>query len=127
MPQEIALILMKRNPLLLLNTLQIKWHLKYLESKENKCDKHFDIFSKNNENCSNNVIENISIEHMTSTSTNISSPDQIHEEVHVQFIRQHKKKVTKQNFCQLQMFLVFHFIMKKKKVIIKIFLIYIKN
>jgi hypothetical protein len=43
MPQEIDLIFMKRNPHLLSNTLQIIWHLKYFESRENKYDKHSDI------------------------------------------------------------------------------------
>lgn len=39
---------------------------------------------------SSNVIENISMERMSNISTNISSPNQIHEKIHVQFIRQHK-------------------------------------
>jgi hypothetical protein len=35
---------------------------------------------------------------MTSISTNISSPNQIHEEVHVQFVRQHEKNNNKTKF-----------------------------
>jgi hypothetical protein len=75
---------------LALNTLQIEWHFKYLESKENKSDGHIDICSKNKEHCCNYVIEKKSIEHITNTSTNISSPNKIHEKNHVQFKRQER-------------------------------------
>jgi hypothetical protein len=42
--------------------------LKYLESKESKSHVNIGISSKNNEHCSNNVIENISREHVNNIS-----------------------------------------------------------
>ncbi len=64
--------------------------MKTPQINENKSDGDIDICSKNNGYCSNNVIENISIDHMTNTSTNILSPNKIHEEIDVQFKRGEK-------------------------------------
>lgn len=70
---------------------------KALEIKEKKSDGHIDICSKKNEYFFNNVIENISIDHITNTSTNILSPNKIHEEIDVQFKRQQKKSLSTKN------------------------------
>jgi hypothetical protein len=60
MVHEISLIFIKKYPHLYSNTLQIKQHLKYLESKENKSHVNIDIcLFENNEHCHNNVIEKI--------------------------------------------------------------------
>jgi hypothetical protein len=54
-------------------------------------------------NISNNVIEKISIDHMTNTSTHILSPNKIHEKFDVQIKRQEKNN-NKKIICQLKMF-----------------------
>jgi hypothetical protein len=62
MLQQTALIFIKKYPHMCLSTLQIKWHLKYLQSKQNKSHVNIPISSKNNEHCFDNAIENISID-----------------------------------------------------------------
>jgi hypothetical protein len=57
MPQEIALVLIKKHPHLCLNTLQIKRHLKYLEPKENKNHENICISLENNEHSFDNVLK----------------------------------------------------------------------
>jgi hypothetical protein len=79
MPQEIALIFNLKYPYMRLNTLQIKWCLKYLDSKENKSHVNISISLENNEHCYSNVIENISIKNYNNIPKNILSSNIIHQ------------------------------------------------
>jgi len=53
--------------------IQIKRHLKCHQSKESKSHVNIDISFENNEHSCDNIIENISIEHINNISKNILS------------------------------------------------------